>query len=128
MFASAALDNLVLRCSIHLEVVITFWVRLDGQLVIQPDIFDHICPDDCNGRGSCDKGEKGHGGIFPCLFCLCEFRSAAFGVGGSSLRIVKVMAEALVTNVRRVMEEFPHACFVCVSSMGQLFTVKLGEF
>ena len=75
MFVGAALDNLVLRCGIHLEVIVTFWVRVDGQVRILPELFDLICPDDCNGRGSCDKGE-GEGEILArqslCVISLAQ--------------------------------------------------------
>lgn len=57
-FEAASLNNLMFRCTIHLEVDITYWKNVPGEgVVIEPTIYKLICPNDCSRRGVCKEGK-----------------------------------------------------------------------
>ncbi|RUS80662.1 hypothetical protein EGW08_011566, partial [Elysia chlorotica] len=60
-FAKSAVDNIVIRCLIHLEVNTTLWIRENQSVTLNMDVLDKVCPEDCNNQGNCSKGT-----------CICE--------------------------------------------------------
>ncbi|GFR90472.1 von Willebrand factor D and EGF domain-containing protein, partial [Elysia marginata] len=70
-FARAAVDNIVIRCEIHLEVNTTLWTRKDNNVTLNMNILGEICPEDCNNQGNCSGG-----------ICVCED-----GFGGPSCEV-----------------------------------------
>ncbi|XP_035827995.1 uncharacterized protein LOC118477191 [Aplysia californica] len=64
-FAASAVENLNMRCLTHVQVNISYWVTIESGVVINPVVFDSLCPADCNNNGNCSKG-----------VCICD---AGFG-------------------------------------------------
>lgn len=56
-FAIAALENVKMQCIIEIQFNVSYWiVDQDGDTKLPDNLFDSICPQECNNKGTCVKG------------------------------------------------------------------------
>lgn len=56
-WSQAALDTVLTKCQIEIEINIELWVNVSGSLIPNPAIIDNICPGSCSGNGNCVEGK-----------------------------------------------------------------------
>lgn len=50
------LESIKLKCIIEVVINVEMWVIIGGVFVLQEDVVDNFCLNECSGKGDCVKG------------------------------------------------------------------------
>ena len=74
-WADNILEDILVSCRIEVTINIDIWIVIEGIPNLPTDVINKLCPQECNGRGTCNNGETCGYMCHEFMICLSLFLS-----------------------------------------------------